>query len=176
MKTLKSHIQGKLLGRGSTGSVYLKGDRVIKYIDGGGSEEPVHPSIRAKDIEVIDKWSKVKKGLKVIPYIYNWDGNSYEMDKFITPCPEAEIITRVLFNCLYSEWRKDWTESRIQKAIDLVGEENAKFAMNWLDDFAHDYDLILGNPSHKSADVRPINMGKDKKGNVVCFDWFDPYC
>ena len=176
MKTLKSHIQGKLLGRGSTGSVYLKGDRVIKYIDGGGSEEPIHPSIRAKDIEVIDKWSKVKKGLKVIPYIYNWDGNSYEMDKFITPCPEAEIITRVLFNCLYSEWRKDWTESRIQKAIDLVGEENAKFAMNWLDDFAHDYDLILGNPSHKSADVRPINMGKDKKGNVVCFDWFDPYC
>ena len=176
MKTLKSHIQGKLLGRGSTGSVYLKGDRVIKYIDGGGSEEPVHPSIRAKDIEVIDKWSKVKKGLKAIPYIYNWDGNSYEMDKFITPCPEAEIITRVLFNCLYSEWRKDWTESRIQKAIDLVGEENAKFAMNWLDDFAHDYDLILGNPSHKSADVRPINMGKDKKGNVVCFDWFDPYC
>ena len=176
MKTLKSHIQGKLLGRGSTGSVYLKGDRVIKYIDGGGSEEPVHPSIRAKDIEVIDKWSKVKKGLKVIPYIYNWDGNSYEMDKFITPCPEAEIITRVLFNCLYSEWRKDWTESRIQKAIDLVGEENAKFAMNWLDDFAYDYDLILGNPSQKSADVRPINMGKDKKGNVVCFDWFDPYC
>ena len=176
MKTLKSHIQGKLLGRGSTGSVYLKGDRVIKYIDGGGSEEPVHPNIRAKDIEVINKWSKVKKGLKVIPYIYNWDGNSYEMDKFITPCPEAEIITRVLFNCLYSEWRKDWTESRIQKAIDLVGEENAKFAMNWLDDFAHDYDLILGNPSHKSADVRPINMGKDKKGNVVCFDWFDPYC
>ena len=176
MKTLKSHIQGKLLGRGSTGSVYLKGDRIIKYIDGGGSEEPVHPSIRAKDIEVINKWSKVKKGLKVIPYIYNWDGNSYEMDKFTTPCPEAEIITRVLFNCLYSEWRKDWTESRIQKAIDLVGEENAKFAMNWLDDFAHDYDLILGNPSHKSADVRPINMGKDKKGNVVCFDWFDPYC
>ena len=176
MKTLKSHIQGKLLGRGSTGSVYLKGDRIIKYIDGGGSEEPVHPSIRAKDIEAINKWSKVKKGLKVIPYIYNWDGNSYEMDKFITPCPEAEIITRVLFNCLYSEWRKDWTESRIQKAIDLVGEENAKFAMNWLDDFAHDYDLILGNPSHKSADVRPINMGKDKKGNVVCFDWFDPYC
>ena len=176
MKTLKSHIQGKLLGRGSTGSVYLKGDRIIKYIDDGGSEEPVHPSIRAKDIEVIDKWSKVKKGLKVIPYIYNWDGNSYEMDKFITPCPEAEIITRVLFNCLYSEWRKDWTESRIQKAIDLVGEENTKFAMNWLDDFAHDYDLILGNPSHKSADVRPINMGKDKKGNVVCFDWFDPYC
>ena len=69
MKTLKSHIQGKLLGRGSTGSVYLKGDRVIKYIDGGGSEEPVYPSIRAKDIDVIDKWSKVKKGLKVIPYI-----------------------------------------------------------------------------------------------------------
>ena len=176
MKTLKSHIQGKLLGRGSTGSVYLKGDRIIKYIDGGGSEEPVHPSIRAKDIEAINKWSKVKKGLKVIPYIYNWDGNSYEMDKFITPCPEAEIITRVLFNCLYSEWRKDWTESRIQKAIDLVGEENAKFVMNWLNDFTHDYDLILGNPSHKSADVRPINMGRDKKGYGVCFDCFDPYC
>ena len=176
MKTLKSHIQGKLLGRGSTGSVYLKGDRIIKYIDGGGSEEPVHPSIRAKDIEAINKWSKVKKGLKVIPYIYNWDGNSYEMDKFITPCPEAEIITRVLFNCLYSEWRKDWTESRIQKAIDLVGEENAKFVMDWLNCFAHDYDLILDNPRHKSADVRSANIGKDKGGNIVCFDWFDPYC
>ena len=60
--------------------------------------------------------------------------------------------------------------------IDLVGEENAKFAMNWLDDFAHDYDLILDNPSHKSADIRSANIGKDKKGNVICFDWFDPYC
>lgn len=176
MKTLKSHIQGKLLGRGSTGSAYLKGDRVIKYIDGGSNEEPVYPSIRAKDIDVIDKWSKVKKGLKVIPYIYNWDGNSYEMDKFTTPCPEGKIIETVLFKCLFSEWRKDWSESKIQKAIDLVGEENAKFAMNWLDDFTHDYDLILDNPSHKSADIRSANIGKDKKGNVVCFDWFDPYC
>ena len=98
------------------------------------------------------------------------------MDKFTTPCPEGKIIELVLFKCLFSEWRKDWTESRIQKAIDLVGEENAKFVMNWLDDFAHDYDLILDNPSHKSADIRSANIGKDKKGNVVCFDWFDPYC
>lgn len=67
MKTLKSHIQGKLLGCGSTGSAYLKGDRVIKYIDGGSNEEPVYPSIRAKDIEVIDKWSKVKKRIKSYP-------------------------------------------------------------------------------------------------------------
>lgn len=176
MKTLKSHIHGELLGQGSTGSVYSIGNRVIKYIDDGAADEPVSPSIRKKDLEAIEKWASVKRGLKVIPYIYNWDGESYEMDKLTTPCPEGNLISTVLNNCLFSEWRKDWTESRIQKAIALVGEKDANFVMNWLDDFTHDYDLILNNPRHKSADVRSANIGRDRKGNIVCFDWFDPYC
>jgi hypothetical protein len=46
--------------------------------------------------------------------------------------------------------------------------------MNWLDDFCDDY-VKITKSKNISDDIRTANIGKDKNGDIKCFDWFDPY-
>lgn len=56
----------------------------------------------------------------------------------------------------------------------MVGKEDAEFVMNWLDDFCDDY-VKITKSKNISDDIRSANIGKNKNGDIKCFDWFDPY-
>lgn len=174
MKTLYNVIEGaghikNRLGSGSSGVVYKTKNGVHKTFRLESSRNEI-----AREKKIIEKWSKIKTGLEVIPYITNVDWDGYDMEFFETPCPEGELIEKVMWKCLFSPDRKYWDESKINKAINLVGKDNAEWVMNWLDRYCHDYKLIT-NDKHISDDIRSVNIGKTKDGRIVCFDWFDPY-
>lgn len=176
MKSLKDYIiEGaghykNRLGAGSSGTTYkIENGKIRKTFRLASSHNEI-----AKEHEIIDKWAKIKSGLKVIPYIYDVDYDGYTMDMFEVPCKEGDLIQKVLFKCLFSPERRRWDDKKIQKAIDLVGKDDAEWVMNWLDDFCDDYKKIMGQ-GKIADDIKSANIGKDKKGNIVCFDWFDPY-
>lgn len=175
MKSLYNIVEGvghvkNRLGVGSSGVTYrIDGDKVRKTL----RLDSRHNNL-AHEKKIIERWSKIKKGLTVIPYIYDVDYDGYTMDLFTSPCPEGEIIEEVLFKCLFSPERRHWDDEKIDKASRLVGDDNTRWVMSWLDDYCHDYKLITGNDKI-CDDIRSANIGKTKDGRVVCFDWFDPY-
>ena len=176
MKNLKEYIiegigHSKMrLGAGGSGTAYDLGNGFVRK-----TLRVVVPgkSAREKEWKIIDKWAKAKD-LKVISPIKDWDYEGYTLEKLQTPCDEGRLIEKVLWRCLYSPERKNWDEKKIQKAYDLVGKEDAEFVMRWLDDFCDDY-IKITKSKNISDDIRSANIGKDKKGNIKCFDWFDPY-
>ena len=176
MKTLKEYIiegvgHSKMrLGAGSSGTAYDLGNGFVRK-----TLRVVVPgkSAREKEWKIIDKWAKTKD-LKVISPIKDWDYEGYTLEKLQTPCDEGRLIDKVLWRCLFSPERKNWDEKKIQKAYDLVGKEDAEFVMNWLDDFCDDY-VKITKSKNISDDIRSANIGKDKNGDIKCFDWFDPY-
>ena len=164
------HIQNRL-GSGSSGTIYDLGNGKVRKI-----MRVKQGAARHNDNIAIERWAKVKKGLKVIPYIYDVDYDGYTMDKFETPCKEGDMIAKAIDCCLFTTKSSEWKESRIDKLNKMFGEDDAQWIMQWLKDFEQDYELIMGANSKHSDDIRSANIGKDKKGNIVCFDWFDPYC
>lgn len=176
MKNLKEYIiegvgHSKMrLGAGSSGTAYDLGNGFVRK-----TLRVVVPgkSAREKEWKIIDKWAKAKD-LKVISPIKDWDYEGYTLEKLQTPCDEGRLIEKVLWRCLFSPERKNWDDKKIQKAYDLVGKEDAEFVMNWLDDFCDDY-IKITKSKNISDDIRTANIGKDKNGNIKCFDWFDPY-
>ena len=176
MKNLKEYIiegvghSRMRLGAGSSGTAYDLGNGFVRK-----TLRVVVPgkSAREKEWKIIDKWAKAKD-LKVISPIKDWDYEGYTLEKLQTPCDEGTLIEKVLWRCLYSPERKNWDEKKIQKAYDLVGKEDAEFVMRWLDDFCDDY-IKITKSKNISDDIRTANIGKDKKGDIKCFDWFDPY-
>lgn len=163
------HAQNRL-GAGSSGVVYKIGNNKVRKTF---RLESKYNTI-ADEKKIIEKWSKIKSGLTVIPYISDVDNEGYTMDTFVTPCPEGEVIQKVLWNCLFDPRRKEWSDQKIQKAIQLVGKDKAEWVMRWLDDFCKDYKLITGTDKIND-DIRSANIGKTKDGRVVCFDWFNAY-
>lgn len=174
MKTLYNIVEGaghikNRLGAGSSGVVYKAGNGVHKFL----RVETSH-NMMSTEKKIIERWAKIKSGLEVIPYITNVDWDGYDMEYFECPCPEGELIDKVLWHCLFSPVRKDWTKERIDKAISLVGKKDAEWVMDWLDKYCRDYALITGN-GRMNDDIRLANIGKTKDGRVVCFDWFSAY-
>ena len=188
MKALGKYIYKKLhkqIGKGSCGSVYTSGkDWVIKFIEDNEDElndiGPVSPEIREKEREIIDNWSKIKTGLTVIPYIKNWDGNSYRMRKLICPCPEGELLYDALGRFLkyYPDPDHSWLPADTHDKIrEYYGEETGNFIVEWFRDFIHDYNLITKEKYSVEDDIKPKNIGKDPvTGKVYCFDFIDLWC
>lgn len=175
MRQLKEILEGaghikNRLGSGSSGVVYKIGnDKVRKTF----RIESKYNTI-AKEKSIIERWSHVKKGLKVIPYIYDVNNEGYTMDMFESPCEEGKLIEKVIWKCLFSPNRRNWTQTQIQKAENLVGKENAEFVMRWLDDYCDDVELIMG-ARDINDDIRSSNIGKTKDGKIVIFDWIDTH-
>lgn len=178
MKELKNFIQEALgrqirLGAGSSGVAYDLGNGFVrKTIRVSVSEKSPHK----KEHEIIERWARIKKGLTVIPYIKDADYDGYTMEKMECPCDEGRLIASIIDEYLFSAWRDEWKPNKIEAAKQEFGEEKVEWVMDWLDKFAHDYDFITDGKFKRSEDLRSSNIGKDKKGNVVCFDWFDPFC
>lgn len=178
MKSLSAYIlegagHNKMrLGSGSSGTAYDLGNgfvrKTLRIVI------PGKDNVRNKERDIIDKWAKTKN-LKVITPIKDWDWEGYTMEKLQVPCEEGKLIEKVLFRCLFSPYRRDWDDKKIAKAIDMVGEKDAEFVMSWLDDFCEDCEKITGK-KYISDDLRSSNIGKDKHGNIKCFDWYDPFC
>lgn len=170
------------LGAGSTGTVYdlgngklrktlrVKKDSVSTNAFGRQVGSPRH-----NDALAIERWAKVKKGLKVIPYIEDVDYDGYTIEKFKTPCVEGKWISQAI-HILCTSDPKSWTNERIETLESKLGKKNAQWVLDWLRDFHDDYVLIMGPDARISDDIRETNIGKDKNGRVVIFDWFDPYC
>ena len=171
----KDQIGLKRLGRGISGAVYDLGDGRVKKIFHSTDCRLYHPGYQIDvGFRVIDLWAQVKDGLKVIPYIDDWDGKSYTMEMLETPCDEATWMTLILKNHLKSPKEEDWDEESIKRAIGEFGDEKVEFTKSWLKDFCEDYHKITGTWDIKE-DIRPVNIGKDKNGNIKCFDWFNPF-
>lgn len=163
------HILNRL-GAGSSGVVYRIGNNKVRKTF---RLESKYNNI-TKEKSIVEDWSRIKRGLKVIPYITDVNNEGYTMDAFVTPCDEGKLIEKVLWKCLYSPYRKDWDKNKIQKAVDLVGQESTDWVMGWLDDYCDDVKMILGD-KRISDDIRSANIGKTRDGRVVCFDWFSVY-
>jgi len=169
------------LGAGSSGVTYDLGNgkvrktlRVAKDGEEVGSFGIVRNTPRRCDSIAIERWAKIKKGLKVIPYIEDVDYDGYTMDKVKTPCIAGEWIDKAM-RIFSSPDEADWTEVQIKSVKAKLGDKKAEWVMDWLRDFCHDYYLIMGQDAVMSPDIRVANIGKDKNGRVVCFDWFNPY-
>lgn len=161
------------LGQGSSGVAYDLGNGWVRKtlrLAVGPQKGP-----RSVEHKITDLWSKVKN-LKVITPIRNWDGDTYEMEKLQCPCKEGKLIGHCIDHYLFSANPEYWNDDRVKKMKKEVPE--ADFVIKWCEDFIDDVAEIIGynNISSFSDDVRMINIGKDKHGNIKCFDWFDPWC
>lgn len=161
------------LGHGSSGVVYDLGNGWVRKT----LKLPFGPSknIRQSEWKITERWAKVKD-LKVISQIKNWNGETYDIEKLKCPCKEGEIIERCINNYLFGPNQKSWKQENIQRMKTDIPE--SEFVMEWLNDFMKDVEKIIGenNVSSFSDDIRSANIGKDKQGNIKCFDWFDPWC
>lgn len=166
------HMQTRL-GQGSSGVAYDLGNGYVQKtlrLDVGPNK-----SIRRLEKGIIDKWAKAKD-LKVITPIEKWDGQSYNIVKLDCPCKEGDIISRCINKYLFSANPDDWDKNRVERMKKEVPE--AEFVIQWCRDFIEDVSNIVGknNVSRISDDLRSDNIGKDKNGEIKCFDWFDPWC
>ena len=161
------------MGQGSSGVAYDLGNGYVQKtlrLDVGPSK-----SIRQLEKKVIDRWAKTKN-LKAISSIRNWNGDTYETEKLECPCPEGKLISKCIYNYLLCADPDEWDVNRVTKMKKEVPE--ADFVLQWLQDFWDDVITIVGEQNARRVcdDIRSVNIGKDKHGNVKCFDWFDPWC
>jgi hypothetical protein len=170
------------LDEGSDGVIFDLGNGTVKKI-----LFPPSDNMRKKAIDVVEKWINVcKKGKKLttIPNIEvdKWDEGemSYIMPKYKLNTPKCKLINDavwkfLIMNDIENDPKKLQEHKLKMEAV--YGEAKTKYAMKWCEDFIKDYRLITGNEKgHMSDDIRLPNLGEDKRGNVWCFDWYDPYC
>lgn len=173
MKHLYNYIiENKVIGEGSDGIAYDCGSYIKKVLF-----KPSDDNRISYVIAMLDKWIKAKV-LKVIPPLIKWDKKklTYELPKFKVGTKKCQLINDAIYKYLMSCNPDRWNETRIKKLINAFGQEDANYCMEWLSNFYIDYQSIMNTPGVVSDDIKTLNLGEDKDGNVWCFDWYDPYC
>lgn len=169
--TINKRRLDTLIDSGSEGIVFDCGQYIIKLFT-----LPEGDAYYKRFINYIKKWISVSDSLTTIPHILKYDKKNYRwiaMEKFQTPCREGELLSAAMNDSLWYADEKEWTKANIKSFENNFTPEQQKWIRQWLKSYCKDYRKIMGDDTSINDDIRAKNIGKDKQGNIIIFDWCD---